>query len=369
MSLFSHLSLVEDPRSYINQRHDLVDVLFLVLSALASGQNGWSEIQQFGELRIDWLRKFRTFAHGIPRRHTICRIMQAINPASFQLCLFRWINDIRSQCDKPLLAIDGKTLRGASASGHKNFHSVSAYDVNNGLSLYQEMAAGKGKEIEAVQSLISMLNIDSALITLDALHAQKETLEGIIARNGDYLVQVKGNQRRLFSSVKTQFDEAFKDESTLARCETFNQAHGRMEQRITFQIPAKFCPELKEKWPSVKTLVAVERHRKDKKTNTLDTAFYLSSHEIAPEFIGTSVREHWRIENSLHWILDVVYHEDACRIHDGNAAESLAIMRRLALNLARLETTQKRSIKSKVQRALLSDEYRELMIFSNVKPS
>ncbi|MNM90875.1 Transposase DDE domain protein [compost metagenome] len=367
MSLFTHLSLVEDTRSHINQRHDLVDILFLVLSAVASGQNGWSEIQQFGELRIDWLKKFRAFSNGIPRRHTICRIMQAINPASFQLCLYNWINDIRKESDKPLLAIDGKTLKGASKSGYKTLHSVSAYDLNNGLSLYQEMAAGKGKEIETVQSLISVLNIDNALLTLDALHAQKKTLEGIIARNGDYLVQIKANQRQLFSSVKMQFDDAFKDESTLARFETLNQAHGRTEQRITFQISANFCPELKEKWPSVKTLVAVERHRKDKRTNTLDTAFYLSSHEISPEFIGTSVREHWLIENSLHWVLDVVYHEDECRVHNSNAAESLAIMRRLAFNLARQETTQNRSMKSKVQRALLSDEYRELMIFSDVK--
>lgn len=367
MSLFHHLSLVEDTRSHINQRHNLVDVLFLILSAIASGQDGWAEIQQFGELRLEWLRKFRPFTHGIPRRHTIARILQAVEPNSFQLCLLSWINEVRLESNKPVVAIDGKTLRGASKLGSKTFYSVGAYDVTNGLALYQEMASGKGKEIETVQSLITMLKIDNALITIDALNAQRATLEAIIARKGDYVVQVKGNQSALYTAVKAQFDEAFKDDSNLAQFETLDQGHGRTEQRITFQIPAELSPDLKEKWPSVKTLVAVERHRQDKKSNVVDTSFYLSSHGIEPEFIGKAVRGHWQIENSLHWVLDVVYREDACRVHDLNAAESLAILRRMALNLAKLETTQKRSMKSKLQRALLSDDYRERLIFADVK--
>ncbi|QSD45974.1 ISAs1 family transposase [Pectobacterium brasiliense] len=367
MTLFDHLSLVEETRSPINQQHHLVDVLFLVLAAVASGQNGWAEIQQFGELRLDWLRKFRLFSNDIPRRHTIARIMKAVDPDSFQFCIFSWINDIRAKSSKPLIAIDGKTLKSASLWSRNDFHSVNAYDLNNGIALYQDMAEGKGKEIKTVQNLVCMLNIKDALITLDALHAQKETLESIVARKGHYLVQVKGNQPTLFNAVKAQFHEAFNDDTALAQYEMQDKGHGRMERRITFQIPAELSPELQEKWPSIKTLVAVERHRKDKKSNTLDTAYYLSSYDIDAEFMATSVRHHWGIENSLHWVLDVVYKEDACRIHDENCTKVLSLVRKMALNLAKMESTQNRSMKSKVQRALLDDDYRELMIFANVK--
>jgi predicted transposase YbfD/YdcC len=367
MSLFDHLSLVEDTRSHINQRHNLVDVLFLILSAVASGQDGWAEIQQFGELKLEWLRKFRPFANGIPRRHTIARILKAVGPENLQLCLFSWINDIRTASAKPIIAIDGKTLRGASKLVCNTLHSVGAFDINNGLALYQEMASGKGKEIETVQSLITMLNINKALITMDALHAQRATLEAIVARKGDYVVQVKSNQRTLFQAVKAQYDVAFQDDSQLAQFACSEKGHGRTEQRITFQIPSKLSPKLQEKWPSVKTLIAVERHRKIGNKTSIETSFYLSSHDIDPEYIATAVRGHWRIENSLHWVLDVVYREDACRVHEQRTAESLAIVRRMALNLAKLEITQKRSMKSKLHRSLLSDEYRELMIFADVK--
>lgn len=367
MSLFHHLSLVEDSRSHINQRHNLVDVLFLVLSAVASGLDGWAEIQQFGELRIDWLRKFRPFEHGIPRRHTIARIVQAVAPESFQICLFSWLNEIREQSCKPIIALDGKTLKNASKLGNQTFHSVSAYDLNNGIALYQEMAPGKGKEIATVQRVISMLNIKDAVITMDALNTQRATLEAVISRKGDFVAQVKANQPMLLEAIRTEFAHAFKDDASLAQCETTDKGHGREETRITFQIPANLSPELREKWPFIKTFIATERHRKDKRSNVSDTHFYASSLDIAPKFISGAVRGHWQIENSLHWILDVIYKEDSCRIHDINSVKLLAVARRMSLNLAKLETTEKRSMKSKIQRALLSDDYRELMMFGFVK--
>lgn len=367
MSLFDHLSLIEDPRSHINQRHNLVDVLFLVFSAITSGQDGWAEIQQFGELKLGWLRQFRSFKNGIPRRHTIARIVQAIRPEALQLCLISWINEKRKVSDKPLIAIDGKALKMASKLGDKAFHSVGAFDINSGLALYQELASGKGKEIETAKSLLNMLNIDNALITLDALHAQTETLEAIISRKADYLVQVKGNQKLLSQAVQEQFSTAFDSGDELPSFSTTDTGHGREETRTTFQLPFSASEDIQKKWPSIKTVVAVERHRKVKKKTTIDTKFYISSHEIAPEFISAAVRGHWQIENGLHWVLDVVFKEDDCRIHDINSVESVLIMRRLAFNLAKMETSQKRSMKSKLHRSLLSDEYRELIIFGDVK--
>ena len=367
MSLFDHLAIVDEDRSYINQKHNLVDVLFLILAAVSSGCSGWSDIQQFGDLKLSWLRQFRPFTHGIPRRHAIANIMRTVNTESLVLSIFSWVNEMRAQADKPLIAIDGKTIRGASKRSSKTFHSVGAYDVNNGLAIYQEMAEGKGQEIKTVQSVLSMLNISGALITLDALHAQRATLEAIINRGGNYVIQVKSNQKALFNAVKSQFDDAFQYESQMACYESKDKAHGREEKRITFQIPALFDDELQKKWPSVTSLVAVERHRKIKANTVIETSFYISSCEIAPSYLGNAIRDHWQIENSLHWVLDVAFREDDCAIYDEQAIESLTTLKRLAFNLAKQETTRNQSMKSKLHRASLSDEYRALMIFGNVK--
>lgn len=242
MSLFQHLSMVKENRSHINQRHDLVDVLFLVLTAVASGNDGWAEIQQFGEFKIDWLRKFRPFKNGIPRRHTIARIMQAVSNDSLQLCLFSWINEIRVQAEQSVIVIDGKTLRGASKRAEQRLHSVAAYDIDNGLALFHEVCPGKTGEIIAVQQLITMLNIEGALLTF-ALNTQRKTLTDITERKGDYVAQVKLNQRALHDFVVKTFDEAFEDDESLPQFESVNKGHGRVEKRITFHIPANLPPE------------------------------------------------------------------------------------------------------------------------------
>ncbi|QUJ69700.1 ISAs1 family transposase (plasmid) [Photobacterium sp. GJ3] len=366
MSLFDHLTLVEENRSHINQRHNLVDVMFLILSAISTGAEGWQDIEIFGDLKLDWLRQYRAFKHGIPRRHTIARIVESVDCQSLMLALLSWVNQMREHKQQPLIALDGKALRG---SYHKNpddaLHSVAAYDVDNGLFLYQEMTEGKGCEIAAVREVLNVLNITDAVITLDALHCQRDTLQLLTSRGADYVVQVKANQKLLNHTVKEQFAQAFENQDILAQSTTSEKAHGRIETRTVFQVKADFSDELSEKWPSVKTLVAVERDQ----NNVIDTKYYLSSLDINPELAGKCVREHWAIENSLHWILDVVYKEDICRVREKKAAENLAMFRRVSLNIAKQETSVKDSMKGKLIRASYCDNYRSTLLFGTVKSS
>lgn len=174
---------------------------------------------------------------------------------------------------------------------------------------------------------------------------------------------MKANQRNLHNVVKSQFSTAFEDEDVIAECQTTEKGHGREETRIVFQIKADLLQEIKNKWPSIQTFIAVERHRKTATTNVVDTKFYLSSMDIDPELLNHSIREHWRIETSLHWVLDMVYKEDACRVAEKKSAENLAMFRRVALNLAKLETSTKNSMKGKLKCACWSDDYRSKLFF------
>lgn len=364
MSLFDHLNLVKENRSHINQYHNLVDVMFLVLSAISSGSEGWQDIERFGELKLDWLRQYRPFKHGIPRRHTIARIVGSVDCQSLILALLSWVNQQRKQTEQSIIALDGKTLRGSyNKNPSEALHSVSAYDVENGLLIFQKMAEGKGCEISTVRDVLDVLDISDAVITLDALHCQRDTLQALTHRNADYVIQVKANQKLLSKAVKEQFAHAFIDDSKIDQYESSDNTHGRKETRTVFQIDAALPTELAEKWPSIKTLIAVERDR----NNAIDTKYYLSSLEINPKLAARCVREHWAIENSLHWVLDVVYKEDSCRVTGKVAAENLAMFRRVALNLAKQETSIKDSMRGKLVRASFSDEYRSTLFFGTVK--
>ena len=191
MSLFDHLNLIEDPRSHINLDHNLVDIIFLVMAATASGCNGWLEIEEFGNEHLSWLQKHRPFEKGIPTRQSIGRIIRAIDVDMMVLALFRWANSIRESTGRPLIAIDGKTLRGAvNQNGTENaLHLVSAFDTEQGIVLYQQDTQTKGSEMATVRELLHMLDIQDAVLSFDAQHYNQETLQQITARKGDYVVQ------------------------------------------------------------------------------------------------------------------------------------------------------------------------------------
>jgi len=365
MSLFEHLKLIEDPRSHINLNHDLVDIIFLVLAAIASGCDGWQAIEEFGQENLSWLRKHRDFDNGIPTRHSIARIIKVIDTEILVMTLFSWANRLREASSKPLIAIDGKTLRGAvNQHGANNaLHLVSAFDTEQGIVLYQQDTQTKGSEIATVQALLHMLDIKDAVVTFDALHCQRETLQQIIKAKGDYVVQVKGNQPLLRQAIEEQFQPHWDNDGvdTLS-IEEDDKGHGRKERRTTFQIPAKLPQALAKKWPSAKSLIAIERQRTCKGITTISTDYFLSSLSLDVELAAKAVRHHWHIENQQHWVLDVTFMEDSSRIGDRENAKKMALFRRIVLNLLE-QHPLKASKPTKIRKAAWNGDFRSEIFF------
>ncbi|GGZ15956.1 MAG: ISAs1 family transposase [Shewanella fodinae] len=364
MDLLEHLTVVEETRSDINQRHNLVDVMFLVLSAIMSGAEGWQDIETFGDSKLPWLQKFRPFNHGIPRRHTIARILRTVVVESLLEALLNWVNEQRTYTGKPIIAFDGKVLRGAYRNDSKTaLQLVTAYDTENGLVLSQQPTKNKKGEISVVRQMLDVLNLNGAVITLDALHCQRETLEKISEKKAHVVVQVKKNQPTLWNAVQSQFQAVFDAKKEQVVTEVRQEAHGRKEERYVFQLKAKLPENLVEKWPTIRSIIAVERHRTEGRKTTIDTRYYVSSLSPRHKLLGHYIRQHWRIENSQHYVLDVVFKEDESRIALEGAVENLALFRRFVMNILRQCDCGSPSQRNKLKQASWSDDYREKVFF------
>ncbi|WMU73266.1 ISAs1 family transposase [Enterobacter bugandensis] len=362
MNIFSHLVSIPDPRSDINVKHNLLDVLFLVLSAVLSGARGWKDIQVFGDAQLEWLQKHRAFENGIPRRHCIANIIRILNTDLLVQALLGWVNERRQSSGKPVIAIDGKTMRRAWGDDiHKALHVVSAYDVENGLTLYQQASDSKGKEREIARNIIDMLALKGCVVTLDALHCQKETLNRIVLQQGDFIVQLKANQEKLYQHVQKAFSVQY-DNPELAEYVEKSTGHGRHEVRRVMQIKADLPAELKKSWPHINSLIEIGSERTVNGQTSCDARWYLSSLPVAPQEAARIVRRHWAIENELHWVLDVAFREDEVNISDATGAAHIALVNRVALALLR-KNTFKDSIVSKRNRAGWNADFRTELLF------
>ncbi|RZP70376.1 ISAs1 family transposase [Vibrio vulnificus] len=364
MNLIEHLSVIEDTRSDINQKHDLIDVMFLVISAIASGSEGWQDIEIYGEEKLDWLRKYRPFVHGIPRRHTIARILRAVVAESLLEALACWINEQRTSQNKPIIAFDGKVLRGSYRNDRKTaLQLVTAYDTERGLILSQKPTANKNGEINVVRQMLDIINVKGSVITVDALHCQRETLEKIAEKKAHIVVQVKNNQPKLRAAIMEQFQAVFDAGKEKIVTEIKEKHHGRSEERYVFQLRARLPEKLAEKWPTIRSIIAVERHRVIGGKGTIDTSYYVSSMSPNNKLLGHYIRQHWRIENSQHYVLDVVFKEDNSRITLDGAVENIALFRRFVMNMLKQCDCDAPSQKSKLKKAGWSDDYRAQVFF------
>lgn len=364
MSLIEHLSVVEDTRSATNQKHDLVDVMFLVISAITSGCEGWQDIESFGEDKLEWLRTYRAFEHGIPRRHTIARILRSVVAETLLEALALWINEQRETQGKPVIAFDGKVLKGSYRNDKTTaLQLVTAYDTERGLVLSQKRTENKQSEICIVKQMLEIINVKGSVITVDALHCQRETLEKISEKKAHVVVQVKKNQPKLYEAVTSQFQAVFDAKKEKIVTEIVQEQHGRKEERYVFQLKAKLPAELQEKWPTVRSIIAVERHRVIKGKGSVDTSYYISSLSPKHKLLGHYIRQHWRIENSQHYVLDVVFKEDASRIALDGAVENLALFRRFVMNMLRQCDCGAPSQKIKLKKSAWRDDYRAKVFF------
>jgi predicted transposase YbfD/YdcC len=359
----SNFSSLEDPRRTTkgNLIYSLEELLFLTISAVISGCDTWVLIAEYGRLKQDWFRKFYSYKR-MPSHDALSDLFSALDHHKFGECFINWVNDVATKTGSDVVAIDGKTVRGAASKGNKfPLHIVTAFCAKNRLCLGQQAVAEKSNEITAIPKLLDMLTLDGCIVTLDAMGCQKDIAEKIRSKDAHYILQVKDNQKNL----KEQMEDIFNSKTRRKIDKKSNCGHGRIEHRICEAIVMKSTIlEGAENWKDLQTLVRIKSERTTKKTGekSVEHRYYITSLTDDAQLLNKSIRSHWSIENNLHWNLDVIFKEDGQLKRKGNSAQNFNIISKTALGLIDNEKTAKMSKPMKRLRASIDDNYRELIL-------
>lgn len=352
-SLLRFLDEIEDPRMDRTRRHELSDILAISILAVLCGAEYWTQFVDFGRAKQSWLETFLRLPNGIPSHDTFARVFALLDPDAFEQWFTRWINALAEATEGRLIALDGKTLRGSfdRADGRAAIHMVSAWSHANHLVLGQVATEAKSNEITAMPKLLSLLDVEGAVVTLDAMGCQKSIAKQIKDQNGDYVMQVKANQGKLYDQLKVTLDEAIAlnfEDMPSDFAETVEGDHGRVEKRRLWCTSEVDWVPGAEQWPGLRSVACMESERQVEGGTEVDRHYYISSTAgtDASRFLEAT-RGHWGIENGAHWALDVSFEEDASRVRKGHAAENFSRLRRIALNLLKQETSRKGGIKSR----------------------
>jgi predicted transposase YbfD/YdcC len=369
-ALIAELAAIEDPGCAWKVEHRLLDVLVIAVCAVLGEAETFEDIALYGRCKEAWLRGFLALPNGIPSHDTFRRVFMLIDPDAFERSFLGWVRAVfRPGEGAPRqVAIDGKTVRRSfdRKKGRSPLHLVSAYATEGGLALAQRAAEGKGGELAVIPELLDGLDLRGCLVSLDALACHPGIAERITGRGGDYLLALKGNRKKALAEVKAWFaTNAFALGAPLRPCfDAFDDGHGRLVRRRAFACPDVSALTTLKDWPGLAAVLAVETIRGIPGRGKVKAAirYYLSSAALPPERLAAAIRSHWRIENGLHWVLDVTFREDASRVRERTAARNLALLRRIALNLARADTTLKASLKGKRKSAGWDDAFMATLI-------
>jgi predicted transposase YbfD/YdcC len=362
LDIAHHFANVPDPRHpAFRDRHVLGDILVITLSAVLCGAESWDSIAQFGRSKEGWLRSLGLkLPNGIPSHDTFNRIFSALDPVEFQRAFQGWIHSICDSLGLSHVPIDGKTLRGSRGPDGTCLHLVSAWAAAGRVSLAQVAVADKSNEITAIPELLKRLDLNGALVSIDAMGCQKAIAAQVRDSGGDYLLNVKDNQPTLAADVGACFLHAYEiDFEGLAfdTLTTTGTGHGRFEERAYTVLYQPEGLRTAEDWVDLKSIVQVIRTRRQADSESTEVSYYISSSTASIQTLSEGIRGHWGIENGQHWSLDVLFGEDHCRTRQGNAAENLAWVRKMALSLFRNDG-HKGSIPTKRMAAALDDVYR-----------
>ncbi len=362
LSFAHHFAELTDPRIDRSRLHELLDIVAVAICAVVAGAESWDDIEDFGEAKLDWLRTFLTLPNGIPSHDTFRRVFERLDPGEFQKCFLGWIEALHEATERQVIAIDGKTLRRSfdRAKGKSALHLVHAWASANHLLLGQVAVDEKSNEITAIPKLLKMLEITGAIVTIDAMGCQREIARTIRGRKADYLLALKGNHEHLFEQVVSFFDGACahgRKEQGIRYHREWSRGHGRDECRRCWATSEIDWLEGRQEWADLRSVVLIESERFIGEALSVEERYYLSSLPADAKLLNEAARAHWTVENSLHWVLDVTFHEDASRIKKDNAPENFGLLRRLALCLLKKETSSKRSIRGKRLRASWDDGY------------
>ena len=367
-SISTYFAALPDPRVERTKEHRLVDLLTIGLCAVICGADGWTDMETFGRAKEPWLRTFLALPSGIPSHDTFGRVFARLDPAAFERCFVAWVQAVAPETRHHLVAVDGKTLRGSHdrANGQGPLHLVSAWAAASGLVLGQVAVDDKSNEITAIPVLLRLLDLEGGLVTIDAMGCQTAIAAQIVEQGGDYVLALKDNQPTLHAEVQHTFAQARADGFAVYAptdydyARTVDSGHGRLEVRRHWtlhdpELIAHLDPE--GRWAKLRGVGLVEAERHVGATVTIEQRYYLLSAPLSAAALGRAVRSHWGIENRVHWVLDVSFGEDACRVRTDHGPRNLAVLRHLALNLLRLERSRKGSIATRRFAAALDETY------------
>ncbi len=341
-----------DPRVDRTKHHYLHDILVITVCSVLAGLEHWTQMQDYGKANRAWFDTFLDLPNGIPSHDTFGRVFAALDPDEFESRFQRWTRALAGGTKGKHIAVDGKTLRKSfdRASNKVAVHMVSAWVHENHAVFAQVKVDDKSNEIPAAPKLLAMLDLTDATVTFDALHCQRETAAQIVEQGGHYVMAVKENQPTLHTDVQWAFEDAlangFSGEHDFY--ERVEKGHGRIETRRCWTSGNVGWLRDRHQWPGLESICLMERQRVIGNEQSLERHYYVSSHPgRCAQRSACVIRNHWRVENELHWTLDVGFHEDACRVRVANAAENLSRVRRIALMLLKQDKTCKLGVKSK----------------------
>lgn len=350
-----HFAALVDPRQPMNREHKLIDLVVITICAVISGADDWVSVADYGEAKAEWLATFLELPGGIPAHDTFWRVFRQLDSKVFQECFLNWISAIQIDTEHEVIAIDGKQLRGSqdAPAGKAAIHMVSAWAATNGLVLGQRKVNEKSNEITAIPELLDALEITGATVTIDAMGCQTRIAQRILDKEADYLLALKENHPLLYEDVALLFDDLADSHYRAYAYDHDRQVdkdHGRIEVRQVWVInDSSLIGALRttDQWPQLTSLVKVQSERYLNGHSTCHTRYYISSAQASAADFLHRVRAHWTVENNLHWCLDVAFREDHCRLRKDHGAQNFAILRHIALNLLKQNTTAKMGIKNK----------------------
>jgi predicted transposase YbfD/YdcC len=342
-SIKKHFRRLIDPRVKGRTKHLLIDLLVLALCGIIANCDDWPDIALFAQQRESWFRRFLRLPGGIPSHDTFERVFAALNPRALEACCLAWLRAVAGLAGIEHIAIDGKSLRGSAHGKLGALHVVSAWATKAHVSLGQVEVDGKGNEITAIPKLLELLDLDGALVTIDAIGCQKKIAKKIVDRGGDYILVAKANQERLMADIQATVQRALDGELAAGRVRqytTSEHGHGREEERSCVVIEDVRGIRDRSAWPQLRVVGMCRRERRVAGKTTEEVSYFIGSRRMAARRYLAALRGHWGIENNLHWQLDVSFHEDANQVENRHGAANLSLFRKLALSLLKQNPRQ-----------------------------
>jgi len=355
---------LRDPRVAGRCDHKLIDIIIIAICGVLCGADSWVGIETVGKAKESWFRQFLTLEHGIPSHDTFGYVFARIDHEAFQSRFVHWVESVFRVTKGQVIAIDGKTSRGShdKAVGKDAIHLVNAWASANGIALGQRKVDSKSNEITAIPELLRLLDVSGCIVTIDAIGCQTKIAQTIRDEKADYILRVKDNQSKLKQDLVDWFaygDSQQFEQMDMDFHQTTHKTSGRIEIRQCWVVrdPVAF-EHIRhyEGWADLSSIIRVQRERRDGKQSSQDTAYYISSLTSSAAAILEATQHHWAIENSFHWVLDVTFREDLSRIRTGESAENMAVLRTIALNLLKQDTS-KSSLKQKRFRAAMDNDF------------